>query len=104
MDEKRAASAAGPQSRILGPCDIPLWGLTATERWHRWCSRAGIASRSEAEPVAGSGTVILLRADTILDEGLAQPLRDKCPVLVAIEHPVRPNSGERVVLAAHVPA
>ncbi len=104
MDERAAAHGAGPAARILGDTPVLLWGLTAVERWRRWCARAGISDVAATQAgVPKSDTVILLRADAVLDEGLARPLRDKCPVLLAVDHPDGSRPGERLAVAAHVP-
>jgi len=104
MNRNFAGEAAEPAARVLGECAVSLWGLTPLERWRRWCIRAGIAAPGEDDqPLPRSGTVILLKAGAVLDEALARPLREQCPVVLAVEHPDPAQSGTRVALAAHVP-
>ncbi len=105
MNERAAAHATGPAARILGDTAVPLWGLMPVERWRRWCARAGIADCGPVDVgVPEMGTVILLRADAILDESLARPLRDMCPVLLMVDHPDPSHSGEGLAVAAHISA
>ena len=79
-----------PCARVLGEGSARIWGMSSAERLGRIFARAGV-SQGES---AGSGTVVLARADHVFDEALIKAVI------------VRPDSvmigAEGAPVAAHV--
>ncbi len=86
---------------MVGRCDLRLWSLSQAERWRRCLSRVGIDDFGDdgaARPAAAS--VVLVRADFVLDGGLVKALAGQPGCLLAVEQ----ADGGRVGAAAHVAA
>jgi len=95
-----AASAAWLLRR-RGAEPVEIWGLTPEERLRRTLRATGCAQVESVEsdgamPPAGSGSLLLLRADFVFDERLVHALRDAPGVLLV--------TPEGVAVAAHVDA
>lgn len=86
---KGRSSVAG---RIVGHTSVSLWGMTSDERFRRIFRRIGLAGDD-----AGAASVVLVRADHVLDESLVRDLAD-VPGTILTD-----REGERPI-AAHVPA
>ena len=74
---------------IVGASNRGLWGMTGRERAARLAGRLGLAvvNRTEAEGLR-DGTLLLLRADAVLDEALVRALLGHpggCLVVAAAE-------------------
>jgi len=81
---------------LIGACDVCAWSLAPAEWLRRAFRRAGIADlRSAGEPWPEGGTVILVRADVILEEVLVKALIGASETALTIDG---------AVAAAHVPA
>ena len=73
--EGTEAQVPRPAGRLVGSCDVRLWSLSQAERWRRLLERAGIADFSPAEaPLPSHGSVVLARADYVLDDGSVRAL------------------------------
>jgi phosphatidylglycerophosphate synthase len=55
---------------LVGYDDGVIWGYATSERHRRMCRRAGVSSVVEQADLPGSGRVLVLRRDFILDENL----------------------------------
>ncbi len=81
---------ATPCARVLGEGSARIWGMSSAERLGRIFARAGVSQGASA----GSGTVVLARADHVFDEALIKAVM------------VRPDSvmigAEGAPVAAHV--
>ncbi len=98
--EGTEAQAPRPAARLVGSCDVRLWSLSQDERWRRLLERAGITDFGPAEaPVPSQGSVVLARADHVLDDGSIRALVARRGCLLAVEMP-----GGRQAVAAHVEA
>jgi phosphatidylglycerophosphate synthase len=88
-----AALREGVTAFLSGLCDTTIWGLSGTERTERMLRRAGFDTVMIAgEPSRFGGTVLMVRADAIIDEALLAALQGRPDsVLVA--------PGERGYLA-----
>ena len=99
----RNSRAIQPGAWIVGRCDVPLWGLSPGARWRRCFARAGIVDcRGEESPFPDAGTVVLVRADHVFDEGLVRGLVAAPGTVLAVTRPG--GAGERVAVGAHVAA
>ncbi len=86
--------------RIVGSCDVALWGLHPVDRLRRILAPLGIdALRDESDVVADSASVILLRADVVLEEVLVKALVNSRNVVLVLPS----RDGGRQAVAAHVP-
>jgi phosphatidylglycerophosphate synthase len=96
-----AARSAAPCCVVLvGQTDLRLWGLTPAERLRRQFSRHGIPVLSKLEEApAGGESVLLLRADLVLDDPIVDGLVEVKQVIGTLPDP----SGAQPV-AAHVSA
>ena len=98
--EGTEAQAPRPAGRLVGSCDVRLWSLPQAERWRRLLDRAGIADFGPAgAPLPSHGSVVLVRADYVLDDGSIRALVARRGCLLAVE-----VSGGRRAVAAHVDA
>lgn len=78
----------------LAAGDGRIWGMTGAERLQRTFRRAGLQDTPREALAAGTGGVVLVRADWVFDEGLIAALAKRPRALL-----IGPN-GE--ALAAHV--
>jgi phosphatidylglycerophosphate synthase len=93
--------AGRPAGRLVGRCDITLWSLSQAERWRRSLRRAGIDEfAAEGAPWPQAGSIVLIRADYVLDDGLTRALAATPGSLLAVEA----AAGGLRAAAAHVPA
>jgi len=89
-----------PAAKLIGRCDRRLWGLTQEERWRRCLERAGAGDLAgDAEPLPDRGTVVLARADYVIQDSLAKALVEASDTILAD----RAGASQRPV-AAHVSA
>lgn len=94
------SQASPPAGRVVGQCDLRLWSLTQAERWRRSLARAGVESVGGDETLLpDDGSVVLVRADYVLDNGLVKALVAMPGCLLAVDRP-----GGRDAAGAHVPA
>lgn len=92
--------AARPVARLVGHCDIRLWSLSQQERWRRSLGRAGITDLAVGEaPWPTAGSVVLVRADYVLDDGLTRALASSPGTILAVD-----RAAGRQPAAAHVGA
>jgi phosphatidylglycerophosphate synthase len=98
---KSDAPSAGPAGRLVGRCELRLWSLPQAERWRRSLGRAGVADFG-AEDVAlpAAGSVVLVRAEYVLDDGSIKALVATPGCLLAVAR----TDGSRAPAAAHVDA
>lgn len=91
--------APRPAARLVGQCQMRLWGLSQTERWRRTLRRVGIWQVAEdGGELPESGSVLLVRADYLLDDGSVAALAAGPGRLLA----VGAAGGTRLPVAAHV--
>lgn len=95
------AGVQRPAGRLVGSCDVRLWSLSQAERWRRCLARAGIVDFGEdGVPPPQGGTVVLARADYVLDDATLRALVARPGCLLAAEE----AGARRVAVAAHVEA
>ncbi|HEY7765069.1 MAG TPA: CDP-alcohol phosphatidyltransferase family protein [Aestuariivirgaceae bacterium] len=98
--EQQRDCAARPALCIIGASDVRLWSLPTDERLELQFARAGVSAGIDESAIAQmTGTLLLVRADAAIDQPLIAALID-CPNLVLLGE----RDGERIPLAAHVPA
>ncbi len=94
MDKNARSGTA--TARVVGDCEIDLWGLPAFERLRRQLAMQGIQDVASADiPPTTSGSVLLLRADWLFELRTITDLLARDVVLVD-------DAG--IPVAAHVPA
>ncbi len=82
-----------PAGMILGPGDVRIWGMTATERLRRTFKRAGV-TLVDAPP--SEGHVLMALGTWVYDEALLATLAGRPGAVLATD--------DGVAVAAHVPA
>ena len=98
---KSDAPSAGPAGRLVGRCELRLWSLPQAERWRRSLSRAGVADFAEdGAPLPAAGSVVLVRAEYVVDDGSIKALVATPDCLLAVER----ADGGRAPVAARVDA
>jgi phosphatidylglycerophosphate synthase len=94
MDNQGKTSAVA--ARVVGECNVSLWGLTPLERLRRQLAAAGVTDVAPAAAGAnGSGSTVLLRADWLYEQRTIEDLLARPGLIV--------RRGATPV-AAHVPA
>lgn len=83
-------------ARLIGDCEVSLWGLTAFERLRRQLAAVGVSDvdRYGRVPIRGS-TALLLRSDWLYDQRTIADLLNNSSVIVR---------RDRLPVAAHVSA
>ncbi len=89
-------SSAAVAARVVGECDVSLWGISPFERLRRHLAAADVTDVATAERgAAPGGSTILLRADWLFEQRTIDDLLAHAPVVVM---------RDRTPVAAHVPA
>lgn len=70
------AAVAQPTGVVVGACATRLWGMDGTERARRTLRKLGIAI---SETLPTSGTVVLVRADWVVDSALIGLMKSEAP-------------------------
>jgi phosphatidylglycerophosphate synthase len=79
---------------VTGSCDLKLWALPTRDRFARQFARAGISRVVDADDAGKeTGTVIVVRADSVIDQPLVQTLSRGEPCFLAT------NDGGAIVAA-----
>ena len=66
-------------ARLIGACALPVWGMTGRERARRSLARLGLEEKS-----GGTGPVLLLRSDALLDERLLPALLQRPDAMLVL--------------------
>ncbi|MEM8948762.1 MAG: CDP-alcohol phosphatidyltransferase family protein, partial [Pseudomonadota bacterium] len=92
-----------PVVAMVGTSDIPIWGLTTTERLQRTMKIMGVeAVLKDGEQLPETGTIVLIRADYALEDRLVGSLIEHGPgAILALDSE---DGGDRTPVAAHVEA
>lgn len=85
------------QARIVGECDVRLWGITSEQRLRRQLRAAGIETVLDGPAAPTTAAVLILRADRLYDARVLRDLISRPGVLL-----VQEEAGSRVAVAAHV--
>ena len=97
METGNGNSNAVPALVIVGEARGRIFGLHAPVRTERIFARAGVRRMRREEAAGAAGTLIVARADAVLDPALARAVMEM-PGLVLLDSP------GRAPLLAHVPA
>ncbi len=92
-----------PVVAMVGSSDIPIWGLTTTERLQRTMKIMGVeAVLQDGEALPDERTVVLIRADYALEDRLVGSLIEHGPgAILALD---AEDGAGRIPVAAHVEA
>jgi phosphatidylglycerophosphate synthase len=98
--EPRDMKIGAPSAIVIGETDQAAFSLDQQMRWRRAFGRAGIADvRRDFDSPPAEGTVVLVRADLILEEALTKALVQSPETLLYVE-----RGAMRRPVAVHLPA